>query len=484
MSHWTIGRKIAVGFLMVLIQALSVGLYALWMTAQTSGQLKLVSSEYLPELQLAAQIERDFLNARLNYVYFLTIQKKGSLDQAQQYFLSAQQQLEGFKEVVDASLNFVSIQPDAAKLEQDLATYQSEVGWLVESVEKNRSNTPEYTSRLAAIGLLGVQIAGTATQLSDKGMDAAGKSTDRASSNRATWILGGLCLAGLLIGILLTLKVTGAISRPLLKVIESLGDAAEQVTGAASQIAGGAQSLSEGASEQAASLEQTSASAEEISAMAGRNADHSKRAAEKMTEASQRIEDANGNLEQMVESMRAINTSSSEISKIIKVIDEIAFQTNILALNAAVEAARAGEAGLGFAVVADEVRNLAQRCSQAAKDTGGLIEESIARSKDGKGKLDRVAVAVRSITESANQVKTMVDEVKLGSEQQATGIAQMATAIAEMQRVTQHTAASAEESASTSEELSAQSRSLRGMVDELNAMAGATEGGSSARARL
>ena len=314
MSHWTIGRKIAVGFLVVLIQALSVGLYALWMTAQTSGQLKLVSSEYLPELQLAAQIERDFLNARLNYVYFLTIRKKGSLDQAQQYFLSAQQQLEGFKEVVDASLNFVSIQPDAAKLEQDLATYQSEVGWLVESVEKNRSNTPEYTSRLAAIGLLGVQITGTATQLSDKGMDAAGKSTDRASSNRATWILGGLCLAGLLIGILLTLKVTGAISRPLLKVIESLGDAAEQVTGTASQIAGGAQSLSEGASEQAGvARTDFSFGGGDPDLWRAETPDHSKRAAEKMTEASQRIEDANGNLEQMVESMRAINTSSSEI---------------------------------------------------------------------------------------------------------------------------------------------------------------------------
>ena len=170
--------------------------------------------------------------------------------------------------------------------------------------------------------------------------------------------------------------------------------------------------------------------------------------------------------------MSEINSSSEKISKIIKVIDEIAFQTNILALNAAVEAARAGEAGMGFAVVADEVRNLAQRCAQAAKDTARLIEESMAKSQDGMAKLDQVAAAIRSITESAAKVKTLVDEVNLGSQEQARGIEQIAKAIAQMEQVTQKNAANAEESASASEELSGQAETMKAVVGELQALVG------------
>jgi len=155
------------------------------------------------------------------------------------------------------------------------------------------------------------------------------------------------------------------------------------------------------------------------------------------------------------------------VSKIIKTIDEIAFQTNILALNAAVEAARAGEAGMGFAVVADEVRNLAQRSAQAAKDTAGLIEESIARSEHGTSTVNQVATSIASITESVSQVKGLVNEVSAASQQQTQGIDQVTHAVAHMEKVTQNAAATAEESAAASEELNAQAESSVAVVREL-----------------
>jgi methyl-accepting chemotaxis protein len=472
MMHWTVGRKIAAGFLVVLIQAISVGLCAVWMTARSSTELKRVSSEDLPEMQLATQIERDLLMARVNFVYYVTIQKEGSLEYGMQSYESAEQQLPVLQGLIESSPRFASIRPDAADLGRGFAAYRPALERMIEKTRRHQNHGPEFTAQLKEWAQLGGAMVEASGRLVEHGMDSTGKAADRAASTRATWILAAACLASLLIGIFLTWLVTRAITRPIRRVVETLGASTQQVTDASVQIAGAAQSLSRGASEQAASLQETSASSEEINAMAGRNADHSKLAAEKMSEASQRIGEANRDLDLMVESMQAINASSDKISKIIKVIDEIAFQTNILALNAAVEAARAGEAGLGFAVVADEVRNLAQRCAQAARDTGTLIEESMTRSSDGKQKLNLVGEAVHSITESANQVKTLVDEVKLASEEQASGIQQMAKALAEMQKGTQSAAASAEESASTSEELSVQSASLRAIVDELNVMAG------------
>jgi methyl-accepting chemotaxis protein/methyl-accepting chemotaxis protein-1 (serine sensor receptor) len=170
--------------------------------------------------------------------------------------------------------------------------------------------------------------------------------------------------------------------------------------------------------------------------------------------------------------MKEINSSSEKISRIIRVIDEIAFQTNILALNAAVEAARAGEAGMGFAVVADEVRNLAHRSAQAAKDTAVLIEESISKSNEGSRKLDMVAQSIQQITASAGQVKTLSDEVDVGSQEQSRGIEQISTAVSQMEKVTQRNAANAEESAAASEELAAQARSLYEGVERLRRLTG------------
>lgn len=247
---------------------------------------------------------------------------------------------------------------------------------------------------------------------------------------------------------------------------------AEAIAAASDQVANASRELADGASAQAASIEETSTASEQINAMTRQNSDSSQTAGDRMTEVMQHVDQANRNLAEMVTSMREINASSDRVSKVLKVIDDIAFQTNLLALNAAVEAARSGEAGLGFAVVADEVRNLAQRCAQAAKDTAQLIEESIARTDAGKAKLDHVAVAIQSITESAHRAKTLVEQVNLGSQEQTTGLDEVAKSITQIQTVTQTTASNAEDAASASQELKAQADGLREIVVRVNVLVG------------
>jgi methyl-accepting chemotaxis protein/methyl-accepting chemotaxis protein-1 (serine sensor receptor) len=206
--------------------------------------------------------------------------------------------------------------------------------------------------------------------------------------------------------------------------------------------------------------------------MAHKNAENSQSANTLVMHSQHEFAQTNASLESMISAMADIKESSDKVAKIIKVIDEIAFQTNILALNAAVEAARAGEAGMGFAVVADEVRNLAQRCAQAARDTAALIEESIARSNDGQVKVDQVAVAIRTITEESAKIKTLVDEVTLGSQHQSHSIDQIAKALGQMEQVTQQSAANAEESAAASEELTAQASTLMQVAHQLAILVG------------
>jgi methyl-accepting chemotaxis protein len=278
-----------------------------------------------------------------------------------------------------------------------------------------------------------------------------------------------MILLAILMGGVIIFIVRG-VNSTLSDSVAELRDGAEQVASAASQVSASSQSLAQGASEQAASLEETSASSEEINSMARKNTDNSRATAKLLHQSEERFALARKQLSEMVDSMNEINESSGKISKIIKVIDEIAFQTNILALNAAVEAARAGEAGMGFAVVADEVRSLAQRSAQAARDTATLIEDSIAKSNEGKTKVDQVVEAIRVVSEDSARVKVMVDEVSLGSEEQSRGIEQIGKAIAQMEQVTQTTAANAEESAAAAEELNAQSDTLKEVVGRLQAM--------------
>ena len=260
------------------------------------------------------------------------------------------------------------------------------------------------------------------------------------------------------------------IVRPLSSSISSIDLASEQTSAASEQVSVASQSLAGGASEQAASLQETSASLEEMASLTQRNADSANKAKELANQTRAAADTGAADVSEMNEAMDQIKVASDNIAKIIKTIDEIAFQTNILALNAAVEAARAGEAGMGFAVVADEVRNLAQRSAQAAKETAAKIEDSIQKSGHGVIISSKVAVSLQEIVTRAREVDELVHEIANASKEQHQGIQQINKAVAQMDKVTQSNAASAEESASGAEELNAQAFMLKDAVLELQAL--------------
>ncbi len=378
-------------------------------------------------------------------------------------------------ERVDAHLeelgNLLRVAADREELEAIVAS--------ATDYRRNMEAVARLTQELNEVGVacdaLGAALLAESEELAMAGMDrtseAALQSESRLDFTVRAVVFGFVGL--IVIGLLISTRVVTRVRHTLMEISQSLAAGADQMVHASRQIAVAANQVATGATESAASLEETSASMEEVSSMLRRTSGHTEEASTLAHGAHESTAVGTERAEALNRAMESIKVSSGEISQIIKTIDEIAFQTNLLALNAAVEAARAGEAGAGFSVVAEEVRALAQRATNAARDSGEKIETAVRNSDLATSFAAELTVELGKIRERVTGVDRLIDSIAHSTREQSDGVEQINRAVRDIDQVTQTNAAAAEESASASEELTAEADSVRRLVEHLELLSGA-----------
>ncbi len=476
MRNWPIYLRVSVGFAVLLTCMVCLSGLSMYTMRSVLSSERSHTESYVPATQMATDFERDVLNARIFFIYFVTIQKPGSLDKGWERYHQAEKQQKDLMAFVEKSEDLRELRPGVAKLGQDLDAYGPALSATLQMVQSGTLHGPDYDAQVkdwAAKGAVMVTDAGKletlcATVSGDSTTSIINSLTSATVTNLVVFFLGFLVSAGV------AFWIVREINTSLSSVTDTLRDGSEQVLSAATQVASSSHSLARDTSEQAAMIEETSASAEEINSMARRNNESARSATTLVAEAVDSTEVTNRAVYDCVQAMDAIGESSTRIAKTLQVIDKIAFQTNILALNAAVEAARAGEAGLGFAVVAEEVGNLAKRCAAASEEISALIEQSLSNTDAGRTKMGTLVKSGARVNEVFASMKVLVEEITQSSEEQGRGIHQIGRAIQKMEQGTQKSAANAEQSSAAAEQLNAQSEQLREAAGQLSIMVGTT----------
>ena len=479
-ARLTVGKRLALGFAIVLILAVFTGVAGYFSVRSISNS---AINQFHQMLRTDVALAKSSAATRAGIIGMRRFEKDiflciDSKDARAAYLEKWKKESKTLSQNLDEMAKAVTREKDRNALQTmrtQLGRYEAGATQVFDKIMNGEIKTPQ-AGHVASLQYKSAvdDLDRAATSFSDESgrrmVQIETSIRGQASRTQFTALL--LMLLCVVIGMGISRSIALSIIRLLKNAVTGLSESAEKATAASSQISSTSQQLAEGGSEQAASIEQTSSSLEEMASMTRQNADHSRQASLLMAETAAIVAEANGSMSHLTQSMAEISSASEQTSKIIKTIDEIAFQTNLLALNAAVEAARAGEAGAGFAVVADEVRNLAMRAAEAAQNTAHLIEGTVKKVKEGSGIVSKTGAEFSRVAESASKMSELIGEISAASAEQAQGIEEINKAVSQMDKVVQQNAASAEESASAAEEMYAQARQLKRFVSEMATFAG------------
>jgi methyl-accepting chemotaxis protein len=475
MKHFTIAQRIAAGFAALLVLTAALGGFAYFRIVHVEAASDSVTQHTLPTITALGQI-RSLVKENYGNTLRHALTPTENERQFQEIEATMKQVSTETTAVYTTLESLIAAPEERGNFDRILAAREPYTKTRADILKQSRVTSPEemdafFTRDLRPLYIAYISRIDEAVAYSSQLSKQAADDVDRTVATAKKFIATGLA-AALVLGVGIAWWISRRISRVLSGLAGELADGSSEVAAAAGQVSTSSQTLASGASEQAASLEETSASLEEISSMTKRNAEAAAQAKGLANQTRSAAETGASDVGAMNLAMDAIKTSSGNIAKIIKTIDEIAFQTNILALNAAVEAARAGEAGAGFAVVAEEVRALAQRSATAAKETAAKIEDAITKSEHGATISTKVAASLGEIVDKARQVDGLIGEIAQASQEQSQGIGQVLTAVTQMDHVTQGNASAAEEGAAAAEELNAQAQMMDRAVADLKKLVG------------